>query len=143
MAHIIGKRINGEVYYYLREMARVQGKPKVVSQRYLGKADDIAAAVAGAGPSGVEPARSRHLAFGDLGAVWGICQRLAIAETIDELLGPRSADAGASVGTYLALATANRVVDPRSKRGFAEWWATTLRGPAGQTGSSSRTVGSG
>ena len=29
------------------------------------------------------------------------------------------------MGTYIALAIANRVVDPCSKRAFAEWWATT------------------
>ena len=69
MPHIVGKKIGGQTYYYLREMARVDGKPKVVSQTYLGKADDIAAAVAGSGPTGVEPERSRHLAFGDLAAV--------------------------------------------------------------------------
>ena len=28
-------------------------------------------------------------------------------------------------GTYLALATLNRVVDPCSKRAFADWWTTT------------------
>ena len=39
--------------------------------------------------------------------------------------GAAPADAAASVGTYLALACANRIVDPCSKRGFADWWATT------------------
>jgi transposase len=29
------------------------------------------------------------------------------------------------VGTYVALACANRIVDPCSKRGFADWWDTT------------------
>jgi transposase len=29
------------------------------------------------------------------------------------------------VGTYIALATANRIVAPRSKLAFADWWATT------------------
>lgn len=125
MPHIVGKRIAGQTYYYLREMARVEGKPKVVSQTYLGKADDIAAAVAGCGPVGLEPERSRHLAFGDLAAVWSVLQRLGVAEIIDATVGPRRADAAASVGTYLALAIVNRVVDPRSKRGFADWWATT------------------
>lgn len=43
---------------------------------------------------------------------------------------PRYPNAGASVGTYLALATLNRVVDPCSKRAFAYWWATTA-GPHG------------
>jgi hypothetical protein len=48
MASIHGKQIGGQTYYYLREVARVDGKPKVVSQRYLGKADDIVAAMDGA-----------------------------------------------------------------------------------------------
>ena len=45
MSSLIGKRIGGQTYYYLREVARVGGKPKIVSQRYLGKAEDIAAAM--------------------------------------------------------------------------------------------------
>ena len=45
MSSLIGKRIGGQTYYYLREVARVGGRPKIVSQRYLGKADDIAAAM--------------------------------------------------------------------------------------------------
>jgi transposase len=38
---------------------------------------------------------------------------------------PRRVDAAATVGTYLALACANRVVAPCSKLGLADWWATT------------------
>ena len=41
------------------------------------------------------------------------------------MCGSRRSDAGASVGTYLALATANRGVAPCSKLGFEQWWATT------------------
>ena len=63
MASIISKKVNGSTYYYLREMARVGGKPKMVSERYLGKAADIEAAIAGAT---VLPERTRHLGFGDL-----------------------------------------------------------------------------
>ena len=118
----MGKRIGGQTYYYLREMARVGGKPKMVSERYLGKATDIEAAMAGAT---VEPARTRHLAFGDLAAVWGVLERLDVAGIVDEVVGARRSDAAASVGTYIALATANRVVDPRSKLAFGDWWATT------------------
>src|SRR5680860_1311596 len=116
MASIHGKKIGGQTYYYLREVARVDGKPKVVSQRYLGKAADIVA------------------------AVWGMCQQLQVAEVVDEVVGERRADASASVGTYLALATVNRIVDPCSKRAFADWWDTTAgprfvrpRLPAGAT----------
>ncbi len=122
MASIISKKIGGHTYYYLAESARVGGKPRIVSQRYLGKAADIEAAIAGATAM---PDRTRHLAFGDVAGVWGMLERLGVAETIDEVVGPRRGDAGASVGTYIALAVANRVVDPCSKRGFSEWWRTT------------------
>jgi transposase len=122
MSSLIGKRIGGQTYYYLREVARVGGKPKIVSQRYLGKAEDIAAAIEGAT---VLPERTRHLAFGDVAAAWSVIEALDVAGIIDEVTGSRRADAGASVGTYLALATLNRVVSPCSKLAFADWWATT------------------
>ena len=47
-------------------------------------------------------------------------------------VAPRRADAAASVGTYIALATANRVVAPCSKLAFADWWATTAGSAVGQ-----------
>jgi transposase len=122
MASVVGKRIKGGTYYYLVESARVGGKPRIVSQRYLGSAADIAAAMDGAT---VAPARTRHLAFGDVAAVWGILRRLRVAETIDAVLGDRRSDAATSVGSYLALATLNRVVAPCSKLAFADWWAGT------------------
>jgi transposase len=122
MSSLIGKRIGGQTYYYLREVARVGGKPKIVSQRYLGKADDIAAAMDGAT---VLPERTRHLAFGDVAAAWSVIERLGVAGIIDEVAGSRRADAAASAGTYLALAALNRVVAPCSKLAFADWWAGT------------------
>jgi transposase len=48
-----------------------------------------------------------------------------VAAIVDDVVGARRSDAAASVGTYIALACANRVVAPCSKLGFAEWWATT------------------
>lgn len=122
MASVVGKRIGGQTYYYLREVARVGGKPKIVSQRYLGRADDIAAAMEGAT---VAPERTRHLAFGDVAAAWSVLARLDAAKIIDEVTGSRRADAAASVGTYLVLAALNRVVAPCSKLAFADWWAAT------------------
>ncbi len=123
MASIVGKKISGKTYYYLVESARVGGKPRIVSQQYLGPADEVTARLAGPGPG--EPERSRHLGFGDLAAVWGVLGRLGYAGIVDEVTGGRRADASAGVGTYLALACANRVVAPRSKLAFADWWSTT------------------
>lgn len=121
----MGKRISGKTYYYLVESARVDGKPRIVSQQYLGSAEEIAAKLAEVG-SGTA-VRTQHKSFGDLAAVWGVLQRLDVAGIIDAVV-PRYPNAAASVGTYLALATANRVVAPCSKLGFADWWATTAGG---------------
>ncbi len=123
MASIVGKRQGNKTYYYLVESARVGGKPRIVSQRYLGPAEEIIARLSEAGPG--EPDRTRHLGFGDLAGVWAILERLKVAQIVDDVVGPRRADAAASVGTYIALATANRVVDPRSKRAFSDWWDKT------------------
>ena len=124
MASLYPKKVNGRTYYYLREMARVDGKPKMVSERYLGSAADIAAALE-AREAASMPERSRHLGFGDLAATWGVLTRMRVAAIVDEVLGARRGDAGASVGTYIALAIVNRVVAPCSKLAFADWWATT------------------
>lgn len=63
MASLYPKKIGGKTYWYLREMARVDGKPKMVSERYLGTAADIAAAVEGRQAAAL-PERTRHLAPG-------------------------------------------------------------------------------
>jgi transposase len=124
MASLYPKKIGGKTYWYLREMARVDGRPKMVSERYLGTAAEIAAAVGAREAAGL-PERTRHLAFGDVAAVWGMLQKLGVAAIIDEVAGPRPAGLPLSAGTYLALAALNRVVAPCSKLGFAEWWKTT------------------
>jgi len=109
MASIVHKVVGGQTYHYLREMARVGGRPKMVSQRYLGKASDIEAAVNGAMAL---PEHTRHLAFGDLAGVWSVLERLGVAAIVDDVVGARRSDAAGSVGTYIALAIANRVVAP-------------------------------
>jgi hypothetical protein len=122
IASVQPKVINGKTYYDLVESARVGGKPRIVSQRYLGSAQDITAALDGA--SSV-PARTRHLGFGALAATWATLVRLDYPGIVDAVVGARRADARASVGTYLGLACANPVVAPRSKLAFAQWWDTT------------------
>ncbi len=122
MPSIVGKRQGGQTYYYLVESARVDGQPRIVSQRYLGSAAEVVEKLSG-GSAG-RPVRSQHRRFGDLAAVWSILEDLDVVGVIDAVV-PRRADAAASVGTYLALATANRIVDPCSKLAFADWWAGT------------------
>src|SRR4030095_6801874 len=104
MASVIEKRrADGRTYYYLVESARVDGKPRIVSQQYLGSAAEVAAKLAGASTG--TPVRSQHKRFGDLAAVWSMLGRLGVAEVVDAVV-PRRGDAGATVGTYMELATA-------------------------------------
>ncbi len=124
MASLYPKKVGGKTYWYLREMARVEGRPKMVSERYLGSAADIEALL-DAREAAVLPERTRHLAFGDVAAAWGMLQELGIAGIIDEVTGARPAGLPLSAGSYLALAALNRLVAPCSKLAFADWWKTT------------------
>jgi hypothetical protein len=90
MASVIGKRrADGRTYYYLVESARVDGKPRIVSQQYLGSAEEVEAKLSGAGPG--TPIRSLHKKFGDLAAVWSVLARLDVTGIVDTLV-PRLLD---------------------------------------------------
>jgi transposase len=122
MPSIISKRRGARTYYYLVESARVDGKPRIVSQQYLGSGEEVAAKLAGQSMGAL--VRSQHKEFGALAAVWSVLERLGVASVVDQV-APRRADAAATTGTYIALAAANRVVAPCSKAAFARWWEST------------------
>ena len=123
MASIVGKKRGTATYYYLVESARVDGKPRIVSQEYLGTAGELAAAMRGGGLG--LPDRTRHKQFGAVAAAWGMLDDLGVAGIIDQVTGPAPAGQPLSTGTYLALAALNRLVAPCSKAAFADWWKTT------------------
>jgi hypothetical protein len=68
MPSIVGKRRGNQTYYYLVESARVDGKPRIVSQQYLGSADEVMAKLTD--QQAGSPVRTQHKGFGDLAAVW-------------------------------------------------------------------------
>ncbi len=114
MASLYKKMISGKPYWYLREMGWADGKPALVSDRYLGTAADIEALL-DAREAAIVPERTRHLAFGDVAAAWGTA---GPGRGRDHRRGHRArrSDAGASTGTYLALAALNRLVAPCPSR---------------------------
>ena len=124
MASLYKKVISGRPYWYLREMGWVDGKPKMISERYVGTAAEVEALL-DAREERMLPERTRHLDFGAVAAAWGLLADLGMAAIIDEETGPGPSGLPLSPGTYLALAALNRAVDPCSKRGFADWWRTT------------------
>lgn len=50
MATLYKKRVGGRVYWVARQCARVNGKPRIVWEKYLGTTDAIIQAVTGAPP---------------------------------------------------------------------------------------------
>ena len=88
MASLYKKVINGRPYWYLREMGWAGGKPKMISERYLGTAAEIEALL-DARQAAAMPERTRHLAFGDVAAAWGMLQDRGVAAIIDEAAGQR------------------------------------------------------
>lgn len=115
------KIINGRPYYYLRESAWVDGRPKIVKTTYLGRAEDIERRLA-SGPG--EPRAIEVRSFGAPAAALRVARELRLAEAIDRAVSDGRGK-GPTVGALIELAAINRAVCPRSKRQLADWHACT------------------
>ena len=124
MPSLTPKVIGGRIYYYARYCQRVDGKPKIVRQVYLGKIDDLVAA-AERSQQPPQPLETEVAAFGDAAALLDIAQRLDLVQLLDSVL-PAKRHQGLSVGQYLLLAAINRAVSPTSKVQFADWYRQTV-----------------
>jgi len=123
MPSLTAKRIDGHTYYYARYCQRVDGKPKIVRQVYLGKLEDLVASSEQAHlPQ--QPLETQVASFGDVAALWDIAQRLDLVPLLDAVFPKRSQ--GLSCGQYLLLAAINRAVGPTSKLHFPEWYRGTV-----------------
>lgn len=124
MASLTPKKIDGHTYYYARYCQRVNGKPKIVRQVYLGKIDDLVTAAQQAHEP-PQPLETAVAAFGDVAALWDIASRLDLAPLLDAVL-PAKRHQGLSGGQYLLLAAINRSISPTSKLQFANWYRQTV-----------------
>ncbi len=123
MASLTKKKVGNHLYWYARECAWVDGRPKIVWQKYLGKADDIIKKVTEK-PEIPDPKEVVLYDFAEVAACFAMSQRLKLREFVDRHVPKRMQ--GLSVGTYIELATINRVVSPTSKMQFAEWYGSTV-----------------
>lgn len=126
MASLTAKKINGRTYYYLRECAWVDGRPKIVRQKYLGTAEAVAAALENKAAPGTNlRPEAQVLEFGAVTALYDLAERLGVVEIIDRHV-PKQNRGGPSVGTYLLIAALNRCVAPSSKTQLASWYEGTV-----------------
>jgi transposase len=114
------KIIRGRPYYYLRECQRVDGKPKIIWQQYLGSPAELVQRLQG---GGAQKAVIRE--FGASAACLKIARQLDLVGTIDRLVRKRSTH-GVSVGQYVLIAVLNRCVAPCSKTQLSAWYEQTV-----------------
>jgi transposase len=119
MAHLHKKMKNGRPYYYIREIARVNGKPTVVSQVYLGSLERIREMATGAKD---ECVRVQSQEYGALWLAHLIDQEIGLAAMIDGVIPKGKGETGPTVGEYFLYAVFNRMVDACSKRALPCWY---------------------
>jgi hypothetical protein len=125
MPSLIKKYIGKQVYWYARECQRIEGKPKIVWQKYLGKADDIVQAITQTHrPEIPEPIEVTVADFGAVAAVYDMATHANLMDIIDRHVPKR--DQGLSVGFYITLAAINRAVCPKSKVKLGPWYMKTI-----------------
>ena len=120
MERLEAKRVNGHTYYYYSHWARVDNRCRRVWQKYLGKLEDIVAAVEGTGPA---PICAEVFQWGLSQALWQEATRAGLVGHIDRHCPKRRQ--GLTTGQYLAVAAINRAIRPRSKRSMWDWFSQT------------------
>ena len=122
MSSVVGKKKGNQTYYYVVTSGRVNGKPRITHQTYLGTAERLAQLVRDkAAPVPLE-ATAR-----DAGLPAALWQAARLSGTLDALLSvwpaPRK---GPSIPHFLLLAAFHRICDPSPKTAVADWYRHSI-----------------
>lgn len=122
MAHFHVKKKKGRPYLYVREIARVDGKPKVVSQIYIGSPARVAALA-----SGIEkgPVKIKVEEFGALWLAQQMDQDIELSAIIDNIVPRAARETGPTIGEYFLYCIWNRMVKAVSKNRLSRWYGRT------------------
>jgi len=123
MSYIVKRRVRKYYYYYLIKQARVDGKPRIVSQIYLGTAERIERLVK---ESQSRPPRIKSYPFGLPAALIQAAEDLHWVEIVDSHVDKKKVK-GPSVGENLLFLILGRASCPEtdhplSKDGTEEWF---------------------
>ncbi|HSQ57764.1 MAG TPA: hypothetical protein VLM40_18725 [Gemmata sp.] len=121
MERLESNQVKGHTYYYYSKWEWVDHRCRRAWQRYLGKLEDIVAAVQGTGPT---PLCAEVFQWGWSQALWQEATRAGLVAHIDRHCPKRRQ--GLTTGQYLALAAINRAISPRSKRSMWDWFSRTV-----------------
>jgi transposase len=122
MAHFHIKKKKGRPYLYIREIARVDGKPKVISQVYIGSPEKVRA-LTGAQAPDVHTLKVEQ--FGALWLAWQIDRDVDLCGIIDRVITRADRETGPTVGEYFLYCVWNRMVEAVSKNKIVQWYQRT------------------
>src|SRR6266699_3947195 len=122
MATLVAKRKRRKLYYYIVESARVDGKPRIVHQTYLGTAERIAALVQDR--TAPLPLSITTVDLGLPGALWRAAQQSGVWQVLESLW--EKPPSGPSTAHYLLLAAIHRICQPGPKTEVADWYRKTI-----------------
>ena len=122
MASLVAKRKGNKLYYYVVESARVDGKPRIVHQAYLGTAEKLAEMVRDR--TAPVPLAATTREFGLPAALWAAAQQTGVWDLLHSLWPtPRS---GPSPAHYLLLAAIHRICQPGPKTEVPAWYRCSI-----------------
>jgi transposase len=122
MASLVAKKKGNKLYYYVVESARVDGKPRIVHQAYLGTAEKLAEMVRDR--SAPVPLAATTCEFGLPAALWAAAQQTGVWDLLQSLWPtPRS---GPSPAHYLLLAAIHRICQPGPKTEVPDWYRSSI-----------------
>lgn len=122
MATITKRIIRGKTYFYAVKCQRVQGKPRLVWQKYIGTAEEIIQKCAE--PHILKPQTAQIYTFGSICALINLAEKLQLVNTIDQVVKKRSQ--GISTGEYMLMCAINRCICPKSKNKIWDWYKKTV-----------------
>ena len=134
MSSLVTKWKKNKPYLSWVRSARIEGKPRIVEQIYLGPRERVLEQLRTQGsvapqPGGAPPLRTvQTREFGASTLFYALAQDLGLIDLINAHVPPAPARrrTSLSVGHYLVLAAINRTIWPKSKRAFAEWYQGTV-----------------
>jgi transposase len=122
MASLVAKKKGNKLYYYVVESARVDGKPRIVHQAYLGTAEKLAEMVRDR--TAPVPLAATTREFGLPAALWTAAQQTGVWDLLHSLWPtPRS---GPSPAHYLLLAAIHRICPPGPKTEVPDWYRSSI-----------------
>jgi transposase len=122
MAHFHVKTKKGRPYLYVREIARVDGKPKVISQIYIGSPEKVAGLLTG---KETDVLSLKVEEFGSLWLAHQIDRDIDLCGIVDSVVPRAERETGPSVGEYFLYCVLNRMVQAVSKNKLADWFRKT------------------